>query len=110
MGDFRNYCAGARMESFPNWPGASSIAGLGLRRINCSSKPFAARVPLKDSSITKTTRAPRPCKTEPIPTQLLVGPYAPRSEAHHLPLEALRRQGPLEEFLDHEDHTRPAAL
>jgi hypothetical protein len=74
---FRNSGAVSRMKSFQNWPGTSGSAGGGPRRIRRSSKPWTASRPANDSSTTKTTRWPRRRRTSPIPTQLLVGPYAP---------------------------------
>jgi hypothetical protein len=67
----------SRMKSFQNWPGASSTSGFGPSRISRSSNPLASSVPANDSSTTKTTRWPRRSSTSPMPTQLLVGPYAP---------------------------------
>ena len=42
----------------PELPGCSSVAGFGFKRMSASSKPLAARVAAKDSSITNTTLAP----------------------------------------------------
>jgi hypothetical protein len=65
------------MKSFQNCPGASSTSGGGPSRISRSSNPCASSVPAKDSSTMNMTRWPRPRSASPIPTQLLVGPYAP---------------------------------
>ena len=70
----RNTGAVSRMKSFQNCPGTSGSSGGGASRIRRSSKPWAASVPAKDSSMMNTTRWPRRRRTSPIPTQLLVGP------------------------------------
>ncbi len=73
----RNTGAVSRMKSFQNWPGSSSALGAGASRMSRSSNPFSSSVPAKDSSMMNTTRCPRRRSTSPMPTQLLVGPYAP---------------------------------
>jgi len=77
MVGLRNSGAVSRMKSFQNWPGCSSTSGAGCSRIRASSNPLASSDPANDRSTTNTTRAPRDRRTFPIPTQLLVGPYAP---------------------------------
>ena len=72
----RNTGAVSRMKSFQNWPGSSSVSGGGPRRIRRSSKPCASSAPANDCSTMNTTRCPRRRSTSPMPTQLLVGPYA----------------------------------
>src|SRR5262245_62827703 len=86
----RNSGAVSRTKSFQNWPGASSTSGGGFSLISASSNPCASSVPAKDSSTTKVTSTPRSRSTRPIPTQLLVGPNAPRSEEHTSELQSLR--------------------
>src|SRR5690349_451528 len=73
----RNTGAVSRMKSFQNCPGTSSSSGGGVSRMSRSSNPCASSVPANDSSTMKTTRWPRRRSTSPMPTQLLVGPYAP---------------------------------
>src|SRR5256714_9270695 len=72
----RNSGAVWATKSFQNCPASWSPSAGAARSTRSSSKPSGSSLPFQDASAAKTTRCPRLRSTSPIPTQLLVGPYA----------------------------------